>query len=246
MKTDLYNKHHLIFILLLLYQTSPSRSIIYTIFPFIFLYVLPIHSLNLPPRRSRQVPLYFPDPTACQRAQGLKQRSLTPFCLPPFKGWVTSTARRKGHLQKSKKFWHLFKNRSPSLSISQSPVIYIVEGHEEPAALTEAAPYISQMRIRNDPMERQIQKGYRLPVPTFSGKVKISTNWKTAEKLRTPENPYRAEMTGRKQGNPCVSEIPSPAVPRGNFNPTLLGKFFPPLTSHIYKWLWRTCNAIIW
>lgn len=85
MKTDLYNKHHLIFILLLLYQTSPSGSIIYTVFPFIFLHILPIHSLNLPPRRSQQVPLYFPDPTACQEAQGLKQRSLTPFCLPPFK-----------------------------------------------------------------------------------------------------------------------------------------------------------------
>lgn len=104
MKTDLYNKHHLIFILLLLYQTSPGGSIIYTIFPFIFLYILPIHSLNLPPRQSRQVSLYFPDPTACQRAQGLKQRSLTPFCLPPFKGWVTSTARRKGHLQNQKNF----------------------------------------------------------------------------------------------------------------------------------------------
>lgn len=119
MKTDLYNKHHLIFILLLLYQTSPSGSIIYTIFPFIFLYVLPIHSLNLPPRRSRQVPLYFPDPTACQRAQGLKQRSLTPFYLPPFKGWVASTAKQKGHLQKS-------KNILTSFQKSQSPVIYIV------------------------------------------------------------------------------------------------------------------------
>ena len=40
----------------------------------------------------------------------------------------------------------------------QSPVIYVVEEHERAAALTEAAPYISQMRIRNDPMERQIQK----------------------------------------------------------------------------------------
>lgn len=58
----------------------------------------------------------------------------------------------------------------------QSPVIYIVEGHERPSALTEAAPYIPQMRIRNDPMERQIQKGYRLPVPTFSRKVKFSTS----------------------------------------------------------------------
>lgn len=40
----------------------------------------------------------------------------------------------------------------------QSPVIYIVEEHERPAALTEAVPYTSQMRIRNDPMERPSQK----------------------------------------------------------------------------------------
>lgn len=60
-----------------------------------------------------------------------------------------------------------------SFQKTQFPVIYVVEEHERTAALTEAAPYISQMRIRNDPMERQIQN---LPVPTFSGKVKISTN----------------------------------------------------------------------
>ena len=124
MKTDLYNKHHLIFILLLLYQTSPSGSIIYTIFPFIFLYVLPIHSLNLPPRRSQQVLLYFPDPTACQEAQGLKQRSLTPFYLPPFKGWVAGTAKQKGHLQKNKKILSSFQKLQPA-------VIYIVEGREK-------------------------------------------------------------------------------------------------------------------
>lgn len=119
MKTDLYNKHHLIFILLLLYQTSPNGPIIYTVFPFIFLHILPIHSLNLPPRRSRQVPLYFPDPTACQEAQGLKQRSLTPFYLPPFKGWVASTAKQKGHLPKN-------KNILTSFQKPQSPVIATV------------------------------------------------------------------------------------------------------------------------
>lgn len=157
MKTDLYNKHHLIFILLLLYQTSPNGSIIYTVFPFIFLHILPIHSLNLPPRRSQQVPLYFPDPTACQRAQGLKQRSLTPFCLPPFKGWVASTAKQKGHLPKIKKILSSFQK-------PQSPVIYIVEGQEKARGLTESIPYISKMAIGNAGMECRNSKR----VPPFS------------------------------------------------------------------------------
>ena len=151
MKTDLYNKHHLIFILLLLYQTSPSGSIIYTFFSFIFLHILPIHSLNLPPRRSRQVPLYFPDPTACQEAQGLKQRSLTPFYLPPIQRMGGEHSETEGASAKIKKILTSFQK-------PQSPVIYIVEGREKAAALTEAAPYISQMRIRNDPMERTSQK----------------------------------------------------------------------------------------
>lgn len=125
MKADLYNKHHLIFILLLLYQTSPSGAIIYTIFPFIFLHILPIHSLNLPPRRSRQVPLYFPDPTACQEAQGLKQRSLTPFYLPPIQRMGGEHSETKGASAKNhQKFLSSFQK-------SQFTVIYIVEGHEK-------------------------------------------------------------------------------------------------------------------
>ena len=95
----------------------------------------------------------------------MKQRSLTPFYLPPFKGWVASTARRKGHLPKIKKILTSFQK-------PQSPVIYIVEGRERPAALTEAAPYISQMRIRNDPMERQIQKRVPPPCPHLFRKGK--------------------------------------------------------------------------
>ena len=118
----------------------------------------------------------------------------------------------------------------------QSPVIYVVEEHERAAALTEAAPYIFQMRIRNDPMERQIQKRGSPSCPHLFRKGKNQYKLKNCRETQdSRKNPYRAEMTGRKQGNPCVSEIPSPAVPRGNFNPTLLGKFFPPLTSHIYK-----------
>ena len=46
----------------------------------------------------------------------------------------------------------------------QSPVIYIVEGHERPAALTESVPYISKMAIGNAGMECQNSKR----VPPFS------------------------------------------------------------------------------
>ena len=41
-----------------------------------------------------------------------------------------------------------------------------------------------------------IQKGYRLSPLTFSGKVKNQRKLKTTKKPRTPEIPYRAEMTG--------------------------------------------------
>ena len=41
-----------------------------------------------------------------------------------------------------------------------------------------------------------IQKGYRLSPFTFSEKVKNQRKLKTTKKLRTPEIPYRAEMTG--------------------------------------------------
>ena len=115
MKTDLYNKYHLIFILLLLYQTSPSGSIIYTVFPFIFLHILPIHSLNLASRRSQQVPLYFPDPTAWQEAQGLKQRSLTPFYLPPHsKGRWRAQQDGRRRPQKIQKIFDIFSKTAVS------------------------------------------------------------------------------------------------------------------------------------
>ena len=35
----------------------------------------------------------------------------------------------------------------------ETPVIYIVEGHEKPAVLPDLTPYVSQLAIRNDSME---------------------------------------------------------------------------------------------
>lgn len=61
----------------------------------------------------------------------------------------------------------------------QSPVIYVVEEHERAATLTEAAPYISQMRIRNDPMERQIQKRVPPSCPHLFRKGKNQYKLKT-------------------------------------------------------------------
>ena len=40
-----------------------------------------------------------------------------------------------------------------SFHIFESPVIYIVEGHEKPAVLPDITPYVSKMTIRNDSME---------------------------------------------------------------------------------------------
>lgn len=81
----------------------------------------------------------------------MKQRSLTPFYLPPIQKVGGGHSETEGASTKIKKILTSFQK-------PQSPVIYVVEEHERPAALTEAAPYISQMRIRNDPMERTSQK----------------------------------------------------------------------------------------
>lgn len=81
----------------------------------------------------------------------MKQRSLTPFYLPPIQRMGGEHSETEGASAKIKKILTSFQK-------PQSPVIYIVEGRERAAALTEAAPYISQMRIRNDPMERTSQK----------------------------------------------------------------------------------------
>ena len=191
MKTDLYNKHHLIFILLLLYQTSPNGSIIYTVFPFIFLHILPIHSLNLPPRLSRQVPLYFPDPTACLRAQGLKQRSLTPFYLPPFKRWVAGTAKQKGHLQKIKKILSSFQKLQPA-------VIYIVEGREKARGFDKKHSIYFQdghRKCRNGMPE--FKKGTAFLPSTFSGKVTNSANTEKHRETQDSRNPLQGRNDGR-------------------------------------------------
>lgn len=46
------------------------------------------------------------------------------------------------------------ENFTISFHIFESRVMYIVEGYEKPAVLTETASYISELRIRNDSMER--------------------------------------------------------------------------------------------
>ena len=61
--------------------------------------------------------------------------------------------------------------------IFESPVMYIVEGHEKPAVLTETAPYVSEMRIRNDSTERRSQKRYHFPPSPFpeNGQKSVQT-----------------------------------------------------------------------
>ena len=60
-----------------------------------------------------------------------------------------------------------------SFHIFESRVIYIVEGHEKPAVLTETAPYVSELRIRDESMKRRSQRRYRfspLPFPEIGQK----------------------------------------------------------------------------
>ena len=59
------------------------------------------------------------------------------------------------------------ENFTFSFHIFESRVIYIVEGHEKPAVLTETAPYVSELRIRNDSTERRSQKRYRFSPSPF-------------------------------------------------------------------------------
>ena len=69
------------------------------------------------------------------------------------------------------------KNFTFSFHIFKSPVIYIVEGYEKPAVLTETAPYISELRIRNESMERRSQKRYRFSPSPFpeNGQKSVQT-----------------------------------------------------------------------
>ena len=76
------------------------------------------------------------------------------------------------------------KNFTFSFHIFESPVMYIVEGYEKPAVLTETAPYISELRIRNESMERRSQKRYRFSPSPF------------------PENGQKSVQTEKKQRNP--------------------------------------------
>ena len=59
------------------------------------------------------------------------------------------------------------ENFTFSFHIFESPVIYIVEGYEKPAVLIETAPYISELRIRNESMEWRSQKRYRFSTSPF-------------------------------------------------------------------------------
>jgi hypothetical protein len=76
------------------------------------------------------------------------------------------------------------KNFTFSFHIFESRVIYIVEGYEKPAVLIETAPYISELRIRNESMEWRSQKRYRFSTSPF------------------PENGQKSVQTEKQQRNP--------------------------------------------
>lgn len=78
----------------------------------------------------------------------------------------------------------------------QSPVIYVVEEHERAAALTEAAPYISRMHIRNDPMERTSQKSVPPSCPHLFRKGKNQYKLKNCRETQDS----RKSLQGRNDG----------------------------------------------
>ena len=119
----------------------------------------------------------------------MKQRSLTPFYLPPSQRVDDEHSETEGASAKIKKILTSFQK-------PQSPVIYVVEEHERAAALTEAAPYISRMRIRNDPMERQSQKRVPPSCPHLFRKGKNQYKLKNYRKTQDS----RKSLQGRNDG----------------------------------------------
>jgi len=76
------------------------------------------------------------------------------------------------------------ENFTFSFHIFESRVMYIVEGYEKPAVLTETAPYTSEMRIRNDFMERRSQKGTAFLPPHFRKMVKNQCKLKNSREIQ--------------------------------------------------------------
>lgn len=68
---------------------------------------------------------------------------------------------------------------------------------KRPAVVRESIPYISKIAIGNAGMECRNSKKVPPSCPHLFRKGKNQYKLKkTTEKLRTPENPYRAEMAG--------------------------------------------------
>ena len=68
---------------------------------------------------------------------------------------------------------------------------------KRPAALTEAAPYISQMRIRNDPIERTSQKSVPPSRPHLFRKGKNQYQLKNYRETQDSRN----SLQGRNDGS---------------------------------------------
>lgn len=93
---------------------------------------------------------------------------------------------------------------------------------KRPAVLTENIPYISKMAIGNAGMECRNSKKVPPSCPHLfrKGKKSVQTE-KATEKLRTPENPYRAEMTE----DSCMARavVPSATATVDHANIELIG-----------------------
>ena len=88
-----------------------------------------------------------------------------------------------------------------SFHIFESPVIYIVEGHEKPAVLIEAAPYISKLRIGNERTRQGTsRKWYRFSPSLFSGNGKTQCKLKNSREIQDL-NIYRGRNDGRLGGS---------------------------------------------
>lgn len=104
---------------------------------------------------------------------------------------MAGTARRKGHLQKSKKILSSFQK-------PQSPVIYIVEGPEKARGFERKHSIYFQdghRKCRNGIPE--FKKGTAFLPSTFSGKVTNSANTEKHRETQDSRNPLQGRNDGR-------------------------------------------------
>lgn len=156
----------------------------------VYIFICPPYSLPKPATEAKSASSFILSrPHSLLEGARFETAESHSFLLAPIQRVDDEHSETEGASAKIKKILTSFQK-------PQSPVIYVVEEHERAAALTEAAPYISQMRIRNDPMERQIQKRVPPSCPHLFRKGKNQYKLKTYRETQDS----RKSLQGRNDG----------------------------------------------